>query len=152
MNFRIKEKFILRISGGKGDIFQRRKLIEIRDLHNVLRTEKVIFQSSKKRKNKTKQNKKQSVWYFIYHGISFTGCYRALVLNFLGMENTVFFEPKFWWKYDIYWYLKNSCFEIFGNGKYSLFLRQKVDGKMTFTHYSKALALNFLVMGNTVFF
>ena len=28
-NFQIKEKLILRISGGKGRLFQRRKLIEI---------------------------------------------------------------------------------------------------------------------------
>ena len=48
-----------------------------------------------------------------------------MVFNFSGVENTVFFEPKSWWKYDIYWLLKSSCFELFGNGKYGLFLRQK---------------------------
>ena len=42
------------------------------------------------------------------------------------MENTVIFELKSWWKY-ICWLLKNSCLELFGNGKYSLFLRQKVE-------------------------
>ena len=93
------------------------------------------------------------------------------------------FEPKSWWKDDIYWLLKSSCFDLFGNGKYGLFLRQKVDGKMIFTDYWKVvflqlfgdgkyghflspevdgkiiftgywevLVLNFLVMGNTVFF
>ena len=49
------------------------------------------------------------------------------------MKNVVFFEPKSWWKDDIYWLLKSSCFDLFGNGKYGLFLSQKVDGKMIFT-------------------
>ena len=63
-----------------------------------------------------------------------------------------FFELKSWWKDYIYWLLKSSCFELFGNRKYGLFLSQKVDGKMIFTDYWKVFVLNFLVMGNTVFF
>ena len=39
------------------------------------------------------------------------------------------------WKYDIYWLLKSSCFELFGDGKCSLFLFQKVDIKIIFTWY-----------------
>ena len=31
------------------------------------------------------------------------------------------FEPKSRWKDDIYWLLKRSCFELFGDGKYVLF-------------------------------
>ena len=50
-----------------------------------------------------------------------------------GDGNTVFLEPKSWWKDNIYWLLKSSCFELFGDGKYGLFLSQKVDGKMIFT-------------------
>ena len=81
------------------------------------------------------------------------------MLNFSGVENVAFFEPKCWWKY-IYCLLKSSCFELFGNGKYGVFLIQKVDGKMIFTGYWKVLVLgywkvlvlNFSVMGNTVFF
>ena len=42
------------------------------------------------------------------------------------MENTVFFEPKSWWKYGIYWLLESSCFELFGDGKYGLFWGKKV--------------------------
>ena len=68
-------------------------------------------------------------------------------MKFLGI-----FEPKSWWKYDIYWLLKSSCFNLFGNGKYGLFLSQEVDGKMIFTGYWEVLVLNFSVMGNTVFF
>ena len=73
-------------------------------------------------------------------------------MKFWGVENTVFFEPKSWWKYDIYWLLKSSCFELFGNGKYRLFLRQKVNKKIIFTDYWNVLVLNFSGMENTVFF
>ena len=45
----------------------------------------------------------------------------------------LFFEPKSWWKDDVYWLLKSSCFELFWDGKYGLFFSQKVDGKMIFT-------------------
>ena len=62
-----------------------------------------------------------------------------------------FFEQKSWWKYDVCWLLKSSCFEPFGDGKYGLSLSQKVDGK-TFADYWKVLVLNFSEMGNTVFF
>ena len=54
-------------------------------------------------------------------------------------------------EYHVYWLLKSSCFELSGDGKYSLFLRQKVDGKMMLTDYSNVLVLNHSVIGNTVF-
>ena len=73
-------------------------------------------------------------------------------MKFLGMKNAVFFEPKNWWKDDIYWLLKSSCFELFGDGKDGLFLSQEVDRKMIFTGYWEVLVLNFLVMGNRIFF
>ena len=72
-------------------------------------------------------------------------------MNFSGVEHTVFFELKSWLKY-IYWLLKSSCFEHFGNRKYGLFLRQKVNEKMIFTDYWNVLVLNFSGMENTVFF
>ena len=68
------------------------------------------------------------------------------------MKNVVVFEPKYWLKDDIYWLLKSSCFELFDDGKYGLFLSQEDDGKMIFTGYWKVLVLNFSMMGNTVFF
>ena len=52
----------------------------------------------------------------------FTDYWKVLVLNFLGIRNTVFFWTKNWWKDDIYWFPKNSCFELFGDGKCVLFL------------------------------
>ena len=72
-------------------------------------------------------------------------------MNFSGVKNTVFFEPKSWWKH-IYVLLESSCFELFGNGKYSLFLRQKINEKMIFTDYWNALVLNFSGMENTTVF
>ena len=122
MNFRIKEKLMLWISGIKKNLFQRwrwkiwyfwaKKLMEI----YLLITEKFLF------------------W------------------PFREWEIRSLFEPKSWWKDDIYWLLKSSCFNLFGNGKYGLFLSQKVDGKMIFIDYWKGLVLKFSVMGNTVFF
>ena len=50
--------------------------------------------------------------------------------------------------------IKNRFTKIneMGNGKYGLFLTQKVYWKMIFTDYCKGLVLNFLVMENKVFF
>ena len=44
-----------------------------------------------------------------------------------------FFQSRSWRKDDIYWLLRSSCFELFGDGKYDPFFSQKVDGKMIFT-------------------
>ena len=85
-------------------------------------------------------------------------------------------------EYHVYWSLKSSCFEFFGDEKYGIFsgkklmeiwyllitekflfwpfrwweirsfLSQKVDGKIIFTGYWEVLVLHFSVMGNTVFF
>ena len=56
----------------------------------------------------------------------FTDYGKVLVLNYSEIRNTVFFESKSWWKDDIYWLLKSSCFELFGDGKYGLFFSQKL--------------------------
>ena len=91
MNFRIKEKLMLWISGIKKNLFQRwrwkiwyfwaKKMMEI----YLLITEKFLF------------------W------------------PFREWEIRSLFEPKSWWKDDIYWLLKSSCFELFDDGKYGLF-------------------------------
>ena len=54
---------------------------------------------------------------------TFTNYWKVLVLNFPEMGNTVFFEPKSWWKDDICW-----------------------------LGYWKVLALDFLEIKNTVLF
>ena len=51
----------------------------------------------------------------------FTGYWEVLVLNFSVMGNTVFFQPKSWWKDDIYlvflsfpWYSRTWLFRAVG--------------------------------------
>ena len=107
---------------------------------------------------------------------------KFLFWPFRKWEIRSFPEPKSWRKCDIYWLLKSSCFNLFGNGIFGLFLSQKlteilylqitgkflfwsfrwweirsflsqeVDGKMIFSGYWEVLVLNVSVMGNTVFF
>ena len=58
---------------------------------------------------------------------------KALFWTFQWLKIRSFFESRSWWKDDIYWLLRSSCFELFGDGKYGLFLSQEVDEKMIFT-------------------
>ena len=60
---------------------------------------------------------------------------KVLFWTFRWWKIRSFFESRSWWKDDIYWILRSSCFELFGNGKYSPFFSQKVDGKMIFTWF-----------------
>ena len=58
---------------------------------------------------------------------------KFLFWTFRWLEIRSFFESRSWWKDDIYWLLRSSCFELFSNGKYGIFFSQKVDVKMIFT-------------------
>ena len=58
---------------------------------------------------------------------------KFLFWSFREWKIRSFFKSKSWWKDDIYWSLRSSCSELFGDGKYELFLSQKVDGKMIYT-------------------
>ena len=66
------------------------------------------------------------IWYLLITG-------KFLFWTFRWWEIRSFFESGSWWKDNIYWLLRSSCFELFGDGKYGLFFSQKVDGKMIFT-------------------
>ena len=66
------------------------------------------------------------IWYLLITG-------KFLFWTFRWWEIRSFFESRSWWKDDIYWLLRSSCFELFGDGKYGLFFSQKVDGKIIFT-------------------
>ena len=48
------------------------------------------------------------------------------LFEFFGDEKYGISEPKSWWKYDIYWLLKSSCFDLFGNEKYGIFWAKKL--------------------------
>ena len=84
-------------------------------------------------------------WYLLISG-------KFLFWTFRRYKIRSFFDWKSWWKDDIYWLLKCSCFELFGDGKYRLFLSQKVGEKMIFTDYWKVPVFKFSGLKNTVFF
>ena len=74
---------------------------------------------------------------------------KVLVLNISEMGNTVFFEP-YWDEDDIYWLLKSSCFELFGDGKYGLSLSQNLDKRWWLPGLFE-LSMIFQDFGNMVF-
>ena len=82
----------------------------------------------------------------------FTDYWKVLILIFSEMWNTVFSWAK---KLIERWYLliiEKVLFWTFRWWELRSFLSQEVDGKMIFTGYCEVLVLNFLLMGNTVFF
>ena len=85
----------------------------------------MIFQSSKKEKKKNDKMILSLTWNTMFTNLLITK--KFLFWNFCRWEIRSFFDPKGWWKYDIYWLLKRSCFELFRDGKYGLILSQKVD-------------------------
>ena len=75
---------------------------------------------------------------------------KFFVLIFSGRGNTVFFSQNVDGKII---FTEKFLFGSFREWEMRFFfLSQKVDGKMIFTDYWKVLVLNFLMMGNTVFF
>ena len=142
---------ILRISRGKRRTFSaqevRRKMIfphYLRSLHDVLMNKKVMFQSSKKEKQKG--DIFFSMEYHLYWLLK--GPYFELLWD--GIYG--FFWAK---KVAEIWYIlitEKFLFWTFRESEMRPFLRQKVDEKLVFTDYRKVLVLNFYVMGNTVFF
>ena len=142
---------ILRISRGTRRTFStqevRRKMIfphYLRSLHDVLMNEKVMFQSSKKEKQKG--DIFFSMKYHLYWLLK-GPCFELLWDGKYGL---------FWAKKVAeIWYLlitEKFLFWTFREREMRPFLRQKVDEKLVFTDYRKVLVLNFYVMGNTVFF
>ena len=77
------------------------------------------------------------MWYFLSLNVDgkmiFTDYWKFLAGTFRWWETRSFLSQEVDGKDDIYWLLKSSCFELFGGGKYGLFLSQEVDGKMIFT-------------------
>ena len=79
----------------------------------------------------------------------FTDYGKVLLLNFSVVGNTVFFEPRSWWKDYIYWLWKRYCFELFGGNKYGLSFNKEVDGKMIFTDYREIPQICATPLGNS---
>ena len=148
MNFRIKEKLMLWISGSKKNLFQRNKLAQRWSFHSIyeawaahemrkgvvqlyIKNNEVIFSLawniifSDNLKVLVLKFLEMKDMVFLSQKVDgnmiFTDYWKVLVLIFSEMENMVFFKPKGWWKDSIYWLLK-------------------------------VLVFNLLLMGNTVFF
>ena len=103
--------------GGKYGLFWAKKLMEI---WYLLITEKFLFWTFREWEMRSFLGQK------VNEKMIFTDCWNVLVLKFSGKENTVFFEAKTWWKNDIYWLLKSSCFELYCDGKCGLFWDKKL--------------------------
>ena len=76
---------------------------------------------------------------------------KFLFWTFRRWELRSFFQPKSWWKYDIYWLLKSSSFELFGDGKYILFLLAKKLMERLYLLGLFELSMIFQDLGNMVF-
>ena len=96
-----KERLILRIFGSKGDLFQRRKLIEGLLFLSFYETctmsyemKKLYFSSQKKtQKNDRIFSLEWNIAYWLLMGPCF---------EFYGDGKHGLLEPKRWWKYDVY--------------------------------------------------
>ena len=72
-------------------------------------------------------------WYFLLHGISCLLITKMFLFWIFWRWKILYFMPKSWSKYDIYWFLKNYLFWSFQEWEIRSFLSQNVDGKMIFT-------------------
>ena len=106
-----------------------------RNLHDILRNEKHDISVLKKKKRTIR-------WYFLnFSEMEKYGLFWAKKLMemwyllitemllfriFQEWEIRSSFEPNSWCKDDIYWLLKMSFFELFGDGKYGLFSAKKL--------------------------
>ena len=179
MNFRIKEKLMLWISGSKKNLFQRNKLAQRWSFHSIYEA----WAAHEMRKGVVQLYiKNNEVIFSLAWNIIFSDNLKVLVLKFLEMKDMVFLSQKVdgnmiftdYWKVLVLifsemgntvfswakklierWYLlitEKVLFWTFRWWEISSFLSQEVDEKMIFTGYSEVLVLKFLVMGNTVFF
>ena len=147
MNFRIKEKLMLWISGSKKNLFQRNKLAQRWSFHSIYEA----WAAHEMRKGVVQLYiKNNEVIFSLAWNIIFFDNFKSSCFEIFRNKEHGVFEPKSWWKY-VYWLLKSSSFNLFGNGKYGLFLSHNVDGNMIFTDYWKVLVLTFSEMGNTIF-
>ena len=177
MNFRIKEKLMLWISGSKKNLFQRNKLAQRWSFHSIyeawaahemrkgvvqlyIKNNEVIFSlawniifSDNFRVLVLKFLEMKNMVFLsqkIDGNMIFTDYWKVLVLIFSGMGNTVFFKSRNWWKDNIYWLQRSSCLELFGGGKYSLFSVKKLMERWYLLGLFQ-LSLIFQDLGNMVF-
>ena len=94
--------------------------------------------------------KNNEVIFSLAWNIIFNDNFKCSSFEIFGGKEHDIFEPKSWRKYDIYWLLRSSCFELFGDGKYGLFSAKKLMERW----YSRGLfelSMIFQDLGNVVF-
>ena len=163
MNFRIKEKLMLWISGSKKNLFQRNKLAQRWSFHSIYEA----WAAHEMRKGVVQLYiKNNEVIFSLAWNIIFSDNWKVLVLKFLEMKNMVFLSQKVdgnmiftdYWKVLVLifsemgnkifpwgkklmesWYLliteKWFLFWSFPWWEIWSFLSQEVDGKMIFTWF-----------------
>ena len=147
MNFPIKERLMLRISGGKRRTFSTLEVGRKKKLaQRFKKWESYMSVLKKKKKKKDNYSILSLAWYIVYwllkgpcfeffrdgkYGLFWakksmeiwylliTG--KFLFWTFPEWEIRPFFDIKSWWKGDIYWLLESSSFQLFGDEKYGLF-------------------------------
>ena len=160
MNFRIKEKLMLWISGSKKNLFQRNKLAQRWSFHSIYEA----WAAHEMRKGVVQLYiKNNEVIFSLAWNIIFSDNFKVLVLKSLEMKNMVFLSQKVdgnmiftdYWKVLVLvfswmgntvifwakklmerWYLlvtEKFLFWIFRWWEIRSFFSQKVDGKMIFT-------------------
>ena len=75
---------------------------------------------------------------------------KSLFWTFWWWEIRSFFQSRSWWKDDIYWLLRSSCFELFGDGKYGLFSAKMLIERWYLLDLFE-LSMIFQDLGNMVF-
>ena len=148
MNFRIKEKLMLWISGSKKNLFQRNKLAQRWSFHSIYEA----WAAHEMRKGVVQLYiKNNEVIFSLAWNIIFSDNLKVLVLKFLEMKDMVFLSQKVdgnmiftdYWKVLVLTFSEMVSM-VFSWAKKVTEIYLLVTGKV--------LVLNFSVMENTVFF
>ena len=122
MNFWWRKYWYYRFLGVKGDLFQRRKLIE-RSFLSIYETCMILWEL---RQMNFQFSKKQ--WEIIFSRMEYHAYWLLksyFFWTFWRLKIRSFFDLKRWWKDDIYWFLKSFWFWIFWRLEIRIFFDPK---------------------------
>ena len=91
MNFRVKEKLMLRISGRKKNLFQLNKLVQRWSFHSIYEAWILEEEGGPALHEKTKNNE---VIFSLAWNISFSNNWKVLVLKFVEMKDMYFWAKN----------------------------------------------------------
>ena len=149
MNFRIKEKLMLWISGSKKNLFQRNKLAQRWSFHSIYEA----WAAHEMRKGVVQLYiKNNEVIFSLAWNIIFSDNFKVLVLKFLEMKNMVFLSQKVDGNmiFTDYWKVLVLIFSGMGNTVF--FWDKKLMERWYLLITEKLFFYNFSVMGSTVIF